>query len=108
MGAAQIQLAGTCLTDAQGRTILVSANRPVPVLQAEPEAVRALLLKALAVPEGGVVVPFPHFARALHSFAEYEATFPKRDLADEAIDGLGLAGPAKWVRSLTGALKLLQ
>lgn len=26
----------------------------------------------------------------------------------DPIDGLGLAGPAKWVRSLTGTLKLLR
>jgi hypothetical protein len=108
LGAAQPYLAGTRLTDTQGRIIHVSANRPVPVLQADPDTILTLLLRALPTPEGAVVVAFPHFARALHSFAEYEATFPERDIADETIDGLGLAGPAKWVRSLTGALKLLR
>jgi hypothetical protein len=54
------------------------------------------------------VVPFPAFARSLHAYAEYEAAFPGRDLGEEAIDGLGLAGPAKWVKSLTGSLKLLR
>ncbi len=54
------------------------------------------------------VVPFPAFARALHRYADYEAGLPGRDLAEEAIDGLGLAGPAKWIRSLSGSLKLLR
>jgi hypothetical protein len=51
------------------------------------------------------VVPF---ARALHDYADYESAFPTRDLSGEAIDGLGLAGPSKWVRSLTGSLRLLR
>jgi len=62
----------------------------------------------LPAPAGGVVVPFPAFARSIHDFAAYQETFPTRHLGDEPIDGLGLAGPAKWVRSLTGALKLLR
>ena len=53
-------------------------------------------------------MPFPAFARSLHLYADYEAAFPDRDLSEETIDGLGLAGPAKWVRSLTGSLKLLR
>jgi hypothetical protein len=44
----------------------------------------------------------------MHVYAEYETTFPDRDLASEIIDGVGIAGPAKWVRSLTGSLKLLR
>ena len=27
---------------------------------------------------------------------------------DEEIDGLGLAGPSAWIKSLTGSLKLLR
>jgi hypothetical protein len=98
------------LTDRHDRTIDISSNQPVPVLQADAAAIRALLLKALARPDEGerAVVPFPAFARSLHAYAEYEAAFPGRDLGEEAIDGLGLAGPAKWVKSLTGSLKLLR
>ena len=50
----------------------------------------------------------PEFARAIHGFEEYQALFPGKDLAIEVIEGIGLAGPEKWVRSLTGSLKLLR
>ena len=108
IGAALPALGNTPLTDAAGREVRNSADRPVPILQAPEGAIRALLLRALPVPEGAVVVPFPRFARGLHAFADYRAAFPGRDLADEALDGLGLAGPDRWVRSLTGSLRLLR
>lgn len=69
---------------------------------------KALLLKALADPVRGTVVAFPVFARTLHHYGDYAAVFPEKDLAEEAIDGIGLADPDKWVRSLTGSLKLLR
>ncbi|PLX35827.1 MAG: DUF2000 domain-containing protein [Hyphomicrobiales bacterium] len=108
LGAALPALAADRLTDMEGRTIETSSNRPVPILQADGDTIQALLLKA--IPQDGIraVVPFPAFARALHAYEDYTATFPSRDLAHEAIDGLGLAGPSKWVRSLTGSLKLLR
>jgi hypothetical protein len=108
LGAAQPALAGAVLADREGRSFHISANRPVPVLQAGADVLAALLLKALPPPEGAIVVPFPRFARQLHDYREYEAVIPERDLATEPIDGLALAGPSKWVRSLTGALKLLR
>lgn len=97
------------LTDRNGRTADICSNRPVPVLQAEPDMIRALLLRALDQPEEErAIVPFPAFARSLHDYRDYEAAFPDRDLSEEPIDGLGLAGPSKWVKSLTGSLKLLR
>lgn len=108
IGAALPLFGNTPLTDAAGRRVLNSADRPVPVLQATDAAMQALLQKALPLPEGAVLVPFPRFARSLHDFAEYQAVFPTRDLAGEVLDGLGLAGPEKWVKSLTGSLKLLR
>lgn len=108
LGARVPALAGSRLADRDGRAIDVSANRPVPVLQAPAEAIRALMLKALAQPGERAVVPFPAFARGLHVFADYAAALPERDLGAETIDGLGLAGPERWVRSLTGAFKLLR
>jgi hypothetical protein len=108
LGAAAMALGGDVLVDADGRAVRTSANRPVPILQAAPEAMAALLARAQAAPEGGVVAPFPRFARNLHRFEDYLAEFPRRRLAGEAIDGLGIAGPGKWVRSLTGSLKLLR
>lgn len=108
LGARLPALAGRKLTDSMARTIDISANRPVPILQADAPGLRALILKALPGDESRAIVPFPAFARSLHAYADYEATFPDRDLAEEEIDGLGIAGPSKWVRSLTGSLKLLR
>ncbi|WP_026868563.1 DUF2000 domain-containing protein [Inquilinus limosus] len=108
LGARLPALAARQLTDRHDRTIDISSNRPVPILQADAATIRALLLKALPQPGERAVVPFPSFARSLHAYAEYEAAFPDRDLSEEDIDGLGVAGPAKWVRSLTGSLKLLR
>ncbi len=112
IGAAAPIFGGTALTDQAGRTVSTSANRPVPILQAPAEQIGALLLKALPDaaqnPDGRIIVPFPQFARAVHSFEDYLALFPQQDLARAAIDGLALAGPEKWLRSLTGNLKLLR
>ncbi|MFK0161917.1 DUF2000 domain-containing protein [Rhizobium sp. NPDC090279] len=108
LGARFPALAARQLTDREGRTIDISSNMPVPVLQADAETLRSLLLKTLSPEDDRAIVPFPAFARSLHDYREYEATFPERDLAGEAIDGLGLAGPLKWVKSLTGSLKLLR
>jgi len=108
IGAAEPDLGGTRLIDGNGLTVRTSANRPVPILQATPEALSALLTRAQPLVSGAVLVPFPQFARALHRFEDYLAEFPLRALANETIDGLGLYGPEKWVRSLTGNLKLLR
>lgn len=108
LGAAEPRFGNTTLTDAAGRAVKNSADRPVPVLQADGAQIAQLLARALPAPAGGIVVPFPAYARSLHSFTAYEAQFPTRDLSAERIEGLGLAGPARWVKSLTGSLKLLR
>lgn len=108
LGAAEPRFGNTTLTDAASRQVKNSADRPVPVLQADSVQISAVLLRALPAPDGGIVVPFPAYARSLHSFTEYEAQFPTRDLSAERIEGLALAGPARWVKSLTGSLKLLR
>lgn len=108
IGAAHPSFGNTVLTDAIGRSIHNSADRPVPILQASPDVICTLLLRAFPTPMDGRVVPFPEFARSLHAFADYRTQFPTRDLATERLVGLGLAGPEKWVKSLTGSLKLLR
>ena len=108
IGAAQPIFGNTVLTDSAGRSIHNSANRPVPILQASPESIRSLLLKSFPTPIDARVIPFPEFARNLHAFADYQEQFPTRDLATETIVGLGISGPEKWVKSLTGNLKLLR
>lgn len=108
LGAKFPVLAGNSLTDAKGATIDVSSKYPVPILQGSTDHIKALMFKALDAGGERAVVVFPAFARSLHSFGEYENVFPLRDLHDEVIDGLGLAGPEKWIKSLTGNLKLLR
>ncbi|MQB41944.1 DUF2000 domain-containing protein [Rhizobium sp. ICMP 5592] len=108
LGARFPGLAARQLADRDDRTIDISSNLPVPILQADADTIRALMLKALPQPDERGIVPFPAFARSLHAYADYEATFPGRDLSEEVIDGLGLVGPSKWVKSLTGSLKLLR
>jgi len=109
LGARHTHLAAQSLSDADHRTIDISSRLPVPILQADGETIRALMMKALEKRGADVtIVPFPAFARSLHAYADYEAAFPNRNLAEEEIDGLGIAGPAKWVKSLSGSLKLLR
>ena len=109
LGAVEPAFGNVTLTDAAGRLIKNSANRPVPILQAPAEAIRATLLRALMpTREGKIVIPFPRFARSMHDFAAYQAQLAARDLATETIEGIGLAGPEKWLKSLTGSLKLLR
>jgi len=108
LGAVEPAFGNVTLIDAAGRSIKTSADRPVAILQAPAEAIRATLLRALPTREGEIVVPFPQFARNLHDFAAYRAQLAARDLAAETIEGLGLAGPQKWVKSLTGSLRLLR
>jgi hypothetical protein len=108
LGAAVPQLGGMRLIDRAGRSVDVSATVAVPVLQASATTLRDLLLRALDSPQRAIVVPFPAFARSRHDFADYQAELPLRDLADEEIHGLGLAGTRSWVASLTGSLRLLR
>lgn len=108
LGARMPLLGAARLTDSGGRTVDICSNRPVPILQADAETIRATLLKTIDQPGDRAIVPFPAFGRSMHDYLEYEAVFPDRDLSQEAIDGLGIAGPAKWVKSLTGSMKLLR
>lgn len=98
---------GVPLTDKAGLAYVNSADRPIPILQAAPADMRAAMLKAAADVAVTPVI-FPAFARGLHAFADYAALVPDTDLAAVKIDGIGLAGPKKAVRSITGALKLFR
>ena len=108
LGARLPALGNPPLTDSDRKVLDTSSNRPVPVLQAPPDVIAVAMRRALPIPDNAAVVPFPAFARALHDFNEYLEVFPEKTLDSEVIDGLGLAGPSQWVRSLTGSLKLLR
>ena len=108
IGAAVPSLAGDELRDREGQSFYTSAKCPVPILQADGDVLRDLYRRTAAKPPEAVVVLFPRFARPLHAFPDYVDALASRTLADEPLDGLAIAGPTKWVRSLTGALKLLR
>lgn len=108
LGAKLPTLGAQRLTDMSGRSIDVSSRLPVPVLQAEAELLTSIMGKAIERIDDGAVVVFPAFARSLHSYDDYIEVFPTRELAAEVIDGVAVAGPAKWVKSMTGSLKLLR
>lgn len=100
-------LGGVALTDAAGTSIYCSADRPVPILQSDAVGLQNLLKRAQSNEET-TCVAFPVFARSLHEFFEYEEAFPSRTLSEEDIAGIGICGPSKAIRSLTGAFKLLR
>jgi hypothetical protein len=108
LGAKRPDLGNATLADREGHAIDISSNRPVPILAADAATLNAVLGKALSRDDGCALVAFPAFARALHDYRDYETTFPDRNLDEEVIDGIGLAGPTRWVRSLTGSLRLLR
>ena len=109
LGAQCPHLADHRLADATGRPFGSICNQPLPVLTADRTAIRAMMLKAMAGRmNDATIVPFPGFARSIHVFADYQSALAKRSLDEEEIDGLGLAGPSAWVKSLTGSLKLLR
>ena len=108
LGAEQPGLGRVELLDLNGDQAACSADRPVPILQANPATMGNLLTKARSRQAGDALVVFPAFARAVHSFDDYLAAYPERDLRQEKIDGIGLCGASKWVKSLTGSLSLLR
>ncbi len=108
LGARLPWLSNLQLVDADDRTIDVSSLLPVPILAASPEVIGALMLKAMPRGDDSALVVFPAFSRSLHDYRDYLAQLPEKRLAAEVIDGVGLCGPAKWVKSLTGSLRLLR
>jgi hypothetical protein len=108
LGAALPALGGTHAQDRYGRVGSGCSRLPIPVLEADESQRIALLAKIFPLPDGAVAVPFPAFAAAVHDHAEYLAALAERDLAAGPLIGLGVAGPTRWVRSLTGSFRLLR
>lgn len=108
IGAVEPGVAGVGLKDTNGFSYTASADRPVVMLQSDDEGMQKLIERLADRPDGASVVLFPAFARRMHGFEEYENTVPTRDMSQEQIDGIAISGPGKWVRSLTGNLKLLR
>jgi hypothetical protein len=107
LGAAAPQLAGLRLTDADGKGSDAISLVPVPILQADSGRFGVLLERAMPTPEACHIVLFPAFSTAIHDPSVYLEEAANRRLSTETYAAVGLAGPKKWVRSLTGSLKLL-
>lgn len=107
LGSAAPQLAGRRLVDADGLASDAISLVPVPILQADPGRFAVLLDRALPALDSCHVVLFPAFSAAIQDPSVYLAEAANRRLTIEAYVAVGLAGPKKWVRSLTGSLKLL-
>ena len=108
IGAVHPGIGNVTLTDGEGVSIMNSADRPVPILQADSAQMLTIAESAHKHSTGLTLVAFPEFARKLHSFKDYKDEFPQRSLSNEALSGVGLCGPVKAVKSLTGSLKLLR
>lgn len=107
LGASSPTSGRTPLEDCGHQRVHSVSSRGVPVLGAGQSVLGDVLRRALPAPDDGIVVPFPLFARRIPTFEEYRASLAERHLEDEPLAGLGLLGPRRWVRSLTGSLGLL-
>jgi hypothetical protein len=108
LGASAPTLGGMPLQDAAGRRFRSSATVPVPVLQSTPENLLKILDQAIAAPGLDAIVAFPVFAQTIHDFATYRTTLEGRDLTEESIAAIGIAGDSEVVRRLTQGLSLLR
>lgn len=107
LGATLPALAGRPLVDADGFPSASSAHLPIAILRSAAAALSALVEHARA-PDGGAVVVFPSFAQRIHTVEAYWREHALRSMRTEAMLGIGLVGPASWVRSLTGSLSLFR
>ena len=108
LGAGVPQFAGQPLRDAAGLASLSSASLPIAVLRGDEAIFRRLLEHLVLPPDEAYCVLFPRYAQAMHAAGDYWQRHAATDHAGEALLGLGLAGPADWIRRLTGALPLLR
>lgn len=105
--------AGQVLRDAAGWRTVASSHLPIAVLRADAVALRGLvhqLGRRAADPgaNGGCVSLFPAYARQMHDAAGYWQQHALCVHADEPMLGVGLHGPARWVRRWCGSLPLFR
>jgi hypothetical protein len=96
------------LVDAEGLSSMASSHLPIAVLCAEPANMRALLQALSAAPaaEESAVTLFPAYAQAMHDCTEYWHRHELARHSEEAMLGIGLIGPKRWVNRITGSLPL--
>lgn len=108
LGARFPALSAGQVCDQAGLWFDTSSRLPMPVLQADTATLKLLLQRCQTRHSRSAMVVYPSFAREIQQIDTYLAEVARRDLSAEPLDGIALCGPRKWVRSLTGALKLLR
>ncbi len=99
--------AGRALADAAGWHTVSSSHLPITVLGAHSEVMAALVRQlADGAAAGGTVLLFPVYAQALHDCDAYWQRHGALQHVNEAMLGVGLAGPPRWVNRTTGSLPL--
>jgi hypothetical protein len=108
LAAAKSDWAGKPLVDAAGLRSVSSSHLAITILRAEPATMSALVLQLThnVAPVGGVLSVFPAYAQAIHECGEYWDRHDVATHSNEALLGIGFAGPRRWVSRLTGNLPL--
>jgi hypothetical protein len=108
LAAAKPDWAGRPLVDAAGLCSVSSSHLAITILRAEPATMSALMLQLThdVAPVGGVLSLFPAYAHAIHDCGEYWNRHEVTTHSDEALLGIGFAGPKRWVSRFTGSLPL--
>ena len=108
LAAAKSDWAGKPLVDAAGLRSVSSSHLAIAILRADPVTMSELVVQLThkAAPGGGVLSVFPAYAQAIHECGEYWTQHDVATHANEALLGIGFAGPKRWVSRLTGSLPL--
>lgn len=108
LAAAKSDWAGNPLVDSAGLRSVSSSHQAITILRAEAATMKALVLQVThnAAPEGGVLSLFPAYAQAIHECSEYWNRHHAAIHSNEALLGIGFAGPKRWVSRFTGSLPL--
>lgn len=98
---------GPDLTDASGTSHAAITNIPIPILKADPDAIRALAAGAKTDP-AVYVVDVTDAAQTTKNYADYTAKLSA--LGDDELTYLGIAvcGPKKTVNRVSGSLSLFR
>lgn len=99
---------GADVTDGGGIMHSGIIQIPVPVLKASAETLRSLREKALASEGALCAADFSDIAQHCRTYAEYTEKAAKAAPRDFSYLALGLFGPRKEIKKLTGSLPLLR
>ena len=78
---------------------------PLPILISKNEVLHDIQ-KAMSDEEDCVVIPFSKLAQSCKTYSEYEERLSNTKAEDIFLAGIGLIGPMKKVKKLTGNLPL--